>query len=68
MDESVSWLARELGALREERNLPRQDFSIMCGKYEQWWGRIETGYTNPTLDDIDIAAGALGYELHAMVP
>lgn len=68
MDVYQNWLIKELKALRRERALRQKDLSSSCGKPAYWWGNVECGRSDPPIDDIDLAAGALGYELHVMAP
>jgi transcriptional regulator with XRE-family HTH domain len=46
--------------LRTETGMSQVDFGELCGFYQTYLSRIETGRANPTLNAIEVIANALG--------
>lgn len=57
-------LAQQFGscvrALRNGTGMSQVEFGEMCGFYQTYLSRIETGQANPTLNAIEVIANALG--------
>jgi transcriptional regulator with XRE-family HTH domain len=57
-------LAQQFGScvrtLRNRTGLSQVEFGEMCGFYQTYLSRIETGQANPTLNAIEVIANALG--------
>lgn len=60
-------LAKRLGrcvrALRVQTGLSQVEFGERCGFYQTYLSRIETGQANPTLNAMEVIAGALGISI-----
>lgn len=51
---------KRIRQLRTAQGLSQEAFADRCGYARSYMGRIEVGIANPSLDAIEVLAGALG--------